>query len=108
MQKTKKVILTADNICLDIPVISKTDLSLKKTFPSVDIVLHLAAFNSTKDFYSSIGFSNYLAIDLNDKMNSIIMDLNRNFSSDYNFHKQFDLVTNIGTGEHVFDQKIVF
>ena len=32
MQKTKKVILTADNICLDIPVISKTDLSLKKTF----------------------------------------------------------------------------
>ena len=64
--------------------------------------------NSTKDFYSSIGFSNYLAIDLNDKMNSIIMDLNRNFSSDYNFHKQFDLVTNIGTGEHVFDQKIVF
>ena len=28
------------------------DLSLKKTFPSVDIVLHLAAFNSTKDFYN--------------------------------------------------------
>ena len=64
--------------------------------------------DSTKDFYSSIGFSNYLAIDLNTNMNSIIMDLNRNFSNDYNFDEQFDLVTNNGTGEHVFDQKIVF
>ena len=63
---------------------------------------------STKNFYSSIGFTNYLAIDLNTNMSSIIMDLNRNFSNDYNFDKQFDLVTNIGTGEHVFDQKIVF
>ena len=36
------------------------------------------------------------------------MDLNRNFSRDYNFDDQFDLVTNNGTGEHVFDQKIVF
>ena len=32
MQKTKKVILTADNICLEIPILSKTELSLKKTF----------------------------------------------------------------------------
>lgn len=32
MQKSKEIILTADNICLDIPIISKTDLSLKKTF----------------------------------------------------------------------------
>ncbi len=64
--------------------------------------------DSTKNFYSSIGFSDYLAIDLNTKMDSIIMDLNKNFSKDYKFDKQFDLVTNIGTGEHVFDQKIVF
>ena len=28
------------------------DLSQKKKFPEVDIVLHLAAFNSTKDFYN--------------------------------------------------------
>lgn len=32
MQKSKEIILTADNICLDIPIFSKTDLSLKKTF----------------------------------------------------------------------------
>lgn len=29
------------------------DLSLKKKFPAVDYVLHLAAFNSTKDFYNN-------------------------------------------------------
>ena len=27
------------------------DLAKKKKFPKVDYVLHLAAFNSTKDFY---------------------------------------------------------
>ena len=27
------------------------DLKIKKKFPKVDIVIHLAAFNSTKDFY---------------------------------------------------------
>ena len=27
------------------------DLKTKKKFPKVDIVIHLAAFNSTKDFY---------------------------------------------------------
>ena len=28
------------------------DLKLKKKFPKVDIVIHLAAYNSTKDFYN--------------------------------------------------------
>lgn len=32
MRNTKKTLLHAENICIDIPVISKTDLSLKKTF----------------------------------------------------------------------------
>ena len=32
MQKKKNILLHAENICLDIPVISKTELSLKKTF----------------------------------------------------------------------------
>ena len=29
------------------------DLAKKKKFPKVDYVLHLAAFNSTKDFYKN-------------------------------------------------------
>lgn len=29
------------------------DISIKKKFPNVDYVLHLAAFNSTKDFYNN-------------------------------------------------------
>ena len=28
------------------------DLKIKKKFPIVDVVIHLAAFNSTKDFYN--------------------------------------------------------
>ncbi len=32
MQNKKNILLHAENICLDIPVISKTELSLKKTF----------------------------------------------------------------------------
>ena len=30
---------------------NKVDLKIKRKFPIVDIVLHLAAYNSTKDFY---------------------------------------------------------
>ncbi len=36
------------------------------------------------------------------------MDLNRDLAADYDFHATFDLVTNLGTGEHVFDQRRVF
>ena len=34
--------------CLDK---NNCDLKIKKKFPAVNIVIHLAAFNSTKDFY---------------------------------------------------------
>jgi hypothetical protein len=36
------------------------------------------------------------------------MDLNRNLKVDYGFERTFDLVTNNGTGEHIFDQCSVF
>ena len=35
--------------CLDK---NNSDLKVKKKFPNVDIVIHLAAYNSTKDFYN--------------------------------------------------------
>jgi nucleoside-diphosphate-sugar epimerase len=35
--------------CLDK---NNSDLKVKKNFPNVDIVIHLAAYNSTKDFYN--------------------------------------------------------
>ncbi len=63
---------------------------------------------STNLFYEQLGFKEYLAIDLNTNMNAIVLDLNYNCKSKYGFNKQFDLVTNSGTGEHIFNQYEVF
>jgi hypothetical protein len=63
---------------------------------------------STKDFYTSIGFKKYVAIDVNTERDAIAMDLNLDISKAYNYTEQFDLVTNNGTGEHVFNQYTVF
>ena len=63
---------------------------------------------STKDWYQSIGFAQYLAIDVNTERDAVAMDLNVDIPKTYNFHEQFDLVTNNGTGEHVFNQYMVF
>lgn len=65
-------------------------------------------FPSTKAFYESLGFSRYLAIDINEEMDAVAMDLNSDLRTAYNFTEQFDLVTNNGTGEHLFDQRAVF
>lgn len=62
----------------------------------------------TKSWYQSLGFSRYLAIDVNTERDAVAMDLNLDLKSDYGFREQFDLVTNNGTGEHVFNQYTVF
>lgn len=64
--------------------------------------------DSTYSYFEQLGFSKYLAIDLNTKMRAVVMDLNKDCRKEYNFTEQFDLVTNNGTGEHIFDQKTVF
>ncbi len=63
---------------------------------------------STKDWYLSLGFARYLAIDVNTERDAVAMDLNVDLGKHYNFREQFDLVTNNGTGEHVFNQYMVF
>ena len=55
---------------------------------------------TVKQWYQSVGFSNYVAIDVNDEKDAIEMDLNLNLQSSYNYYDTFDLVTNNGTGEH--------
>jgi hypothetical protein len=62
----------------------------------------------TKDWYFSIGFKRYLAIDVNTERDAIAMDLNTDIGKQYNFYDQFDLVTDNGTGEHVFNQYTLF
>jgi hypothetical protein len=67
-----------------------------------------ASPESTKDFYLSLGFKKYLAIDVNTDKDAMAMDLNVDISQHYNFTEKFDVVTNNGTGEHVFNQFAFF
>ena len=62
----------------------------------------------TEAFYRALGFRRYVAVDVNSRYGSLIMDLNTDVGETYGFHDTFDLVTNNGTGEHVFDQRAVF
>lgn len=63
---------------------------------------------SPEAFYKALGFSSYGAIDVNSLYGSLMMDLNRDLAAAYDFTEQFDLVTNNGTGEHVFNQAALF
>ena len=60
------------------------------------------------DYFEDLGFSNYAAIDINEHLKAIPMDLNYILKDKYNYTTQHDLVTNNGTGEHIFDQRTVF
>jgi len=64
--------------------------------------------NSTDQFYAEFGFDSYIAIDVNSKLNAIPMDLNYILKDRNDYHEQFDMVTNNGTGEHIFNQASVF
>jgi hypothetical protein len=67
-----------------------------------------------RGFYKSIGFSEYLALDVNTRMGAIVADLNNvnevsgAIAKVRNNYITFDLVTNNGTGEHIFNQAAVF
>ena len=63
---------------------------------------------SVREWYLSMGFSDYTAIDVNEQRDAVAMDLNLNLYTHYDYDEQFDLVTNNGTGEHVFNQLSLF
>lgn len=65
---------------------------------------HIFQAESTQDFYTKNGFKAYVALDVNDALYTFKVDLNDPVKLD----KQASLVTNIGTGEHIFDQCAVF
>lgn len=71
-------------------------------------IVPTANLASTKDWYMSLGFKDYMAIDVNNERDSVAMDLNLDLGKHYGFKRKFDLVTNNGTGEHVFNQYMVF
>lgn len=62
-------------------------------------------FNLAKIFYKIIfDFDKYVAVDLHGTHDALQHDLNHPLP----FDEKFDVVTNIGTGEHVFNQYQVF
>lgn len=63
---------------------------------------------SSADYMKSIGYGGYTCIDVNQRHGALQMDLNYLLAEKYDFHDEFDLVTNNGTGEHIFDQAAVF
>lgn len=63
---------------------------------------------SAADLYACLGFSRYLSVDANPGPASRMLDLNQDFHGDYGFLETFDLVTNLGTSEHCFNQLSVF
>ena len=63
------------------------------------------AFDTAKLFYKAIfDYNEYLALDLQGTKHSINFDLN----NEYKDVKKYDVVTNIGTSEHIFNQLAVF
>ena len=64
--------------------------------------------NFVWEYFEDLNFQEYLAIDINTELRSVAMDLNFILRDKYNYTQTFDLVTNNGTGEHIFDQRTVF
>jgi hypothetical protein len=62
----------------------------------------------TASYFKALGFSSYDAIDVNSLYGSLIMDLNVDLREVYDYRRTFDVVTNNGTGEHIFNQAAVF
>lgn len=63
---------------------------------------------SAEDVYKLLGFEEYKCIDMDGRHDALAFDLNKNISATYGYTKKFDLVTNHGTTEHVFDQATAF
>jgi hypothetical protein len=62
----------------------------------------------TARFFAALGFASYDSIDLTEYFGALLMDLNVVIRQHYGYDRQFNLVTNNGTGEHIFNQLAVF
>jgi len=95
------------------PCMAQAVLYTKKLAPAIASVIEfgnqrytawsVAPADSTVDFYHRAGIVQYLALDVNTRMSAIVADLNSPVDL-----PPVDLVTNNGTGEHIFDQASVF
>ncbi len=63
---------------------------------------------TSAELFKRLGFEAYQAIDATGDRGALTLDLNRDLSKAYGFTETFDLVTNLGTLEHCFDQAACF
>ena len=75
--------------------------NLVDAYPNIDNFPNQPRCTS-KYFYQSLGFKEYECIDINAEHNAIKHDLNKPFKDESKFNK-FDLVTDFGACEHVFN-----
>lgn len=61
-------------------------------------------YKTPQEFYAQLGIADYTSIDINSYNGSIIADLN----VEHEWETQYDVVTNNGTSEHIFNQHAVF
>jgi SAM-dependent methyltransferase len=67
-----------------------------------------APVTSAANLYAQLGFARHISIDASGENGALAFDLNRDLSEAYQYVQQFDVVTNLGTAEHCFDQRSVF
>jgi len=63
---------------------------------------------SSKFLYDSLKVKSYTCIDIDGIHDSLKFDFNYNIKEKYGFDQQFDIVTNFGTTEHIFNQLSCF
>jgi hypothetical protein len=68
----------------------------------------LSSLDTARQLYMQMGFDDYRSIDAIEGSDTYTYDLNINIRSVYQFEKQFALVTNLGTVEHVFNIAMAF
>lgn len=97
------------------PMMGATIVRIRKFLPDSPKVIELGSqtlklevkgrsdITTVPDFYHELGFIKYDALDFNDA-GTILWDLNQVVDID----ETYDLVTNNGTGEHIFNQAAVF
>lgn len=76
------------------------DFQVNKIYKDKDFIKGAQIF-----FYKSLGLDNYHSFDIADTTSSTKVDLNEPLR---NFNKKFDIITNFGTAEHVFNIGQVF
>jgi len=101
MKGTSVIELGAQDVCVIDDVVDR----ILSRFALPPIVKPIS---NASELYDLLGFPSYRAIDASGEHGALVFDLNEDLRRCYNFADTFDLVTNLGTAEHCFDQRTVF